>query len=138
MFVSIICICLIISSHTVLGISYEIVEATFASTQRSFTDDTPDLEEILQCPYENMDMRMLGSALFEQGFLSTRRRSVKHTCGNLGLGDTGYMTEHNNFVVVGSISNLILSTYSKPPSHFPDISGDIWYAGLQLESLQRP
>ena len=72
-----------------------------------------------------MDMCMLGAALFEQGFLSTRMRRVKHTCDNLGLGDIGYMTEHNDFVVVGNVFNLILSTCSRAPSHFPDVS-DIW------------
>ena len=89
-----------------------------------------------------MDMRMLGAALFEQGFLGTRSRRVKDTCDNLGLGDIGYMTENDNFVVVGNVFNLILSTYSRSPSHFPD--SDIWNAECGLShrfdycSLENP
>ena len=89
------------------------MEATFCASSlgRTFPDaDTPDLEQLLQSPYEDMDMDMLGSALFEQGLLNVRRRRVKHTCDNLGLGDIGYMTEHNNFAVIGNMFNLILST----------------------------
>ena len=90
-----------------------------------------------------MDMRTLGAALFEQGLLGTRSRGVKDTCDNIGLGDIGYMTEHDNFVVVGNIFNLILSTYSRAPSHFPDVC-DIWNAKCSLNhrgdycSLENP
>ena len=81
-----------------------------------------------------MDMRKLGAALFEQGLLNTRRRWVKRTGDNLGLGDIGYMAEHDNFVIVGNIFNLILSTYGRAPSHCTDIS-DLWYMGDYLSHL---
>ena len=81
-----------------------------------------------------MDLPMLGAALFEQGLLSTRRRWVKHSCDNLGLGDIGYIAEHDNFVVIGNVFNLILSTYGRAPSHYTDIS-DMWYANDSLSHL---
>ena len=43
--------------------AYGLIEATFASyREESFFDDSLELEEILQCPYEDIDVRMLGAA----------------------------------------------------------------------------
>ena len=122
--------------------AYGLVEATFCASSlgRSFPnitpdlDVTPDLKEIFQCAYEDMDMHRLGIALFEQGVLSTRRRWVKRTYDTLGLGDIGYMTEHNNFVVIGNVFNLILSTYGRTPSHCLDVS-NTWDVDFYLNHL---
>ena len=87
-----------------------IVQATFGSSDLGvcFLNDTPDLEEILQCPYEDMNMPMLSAALFKQGLLSSHIDWVKHTCDNLGLGDIGYIY---GISIITVIESGVLCTY---------------------------
>ena len=69
----------------------------------------PDLEQILGCPREEIDLTMLGDTFLEHGWLRTRSHLVKPTCHKVGLGDIGYMTEDDEFVIVDNVYNLIVS-----------------------------
>ena len=69
----------------------------------------PDLEQILGCPRDKIDLTMLGDTFLEHGWLRPRSRQVKPTCYKVGLGDIGYMTEDDEFVIVDNVYNLIVS-----------------------------
>ena len=82
---------------------------------------TPKLEEIFQCPYQNIDLRMLRDALLEHGWFTSRGRWIKPTCYNIGLGDIGYMNEDDEFVTVDNVYNLLVSTSnSRDGMYYPE------------------
>ena len=82
---------------------------------------TSKLEEIFQCPYQNIDIRMLRDAFLENGWLRLRNRWVKPTCYNIGLGDVGYMNEEDKFVTVDNVYNLLVSTSdSRDGMYYPE------------------
>ena len=68
-----------------------------------------DLEQILGCPREEIDLTMLGDIFLEYGWLRPRSHWVKPTCYKVGLGDIGYMTEDDEFVIVDNLYTLIVS-----------------------------
>ena len=76
----------------------------------------PDLEQILGCPRNKIDLTMLGDTFLDHGWLRPRDRRVKPTCYKVGLGDIGYMTEDDEFVIVDNVYNLIVSDPSFPHS----------------------
>ena len=65
-------------------------------------ESTDDLVDILECPYEEISLPMLGAALFERGLLRPRILPIRPT-GTIALGDVGYVTEAGDFVVVDNV-----------------------------------
>jgi hypothetical protein len=61
------------------------------------------------CDFQDMDLPMLGSALFEHGWLGACHVTVTAT-SNIGLGDVVYMAENGLLVVVDNLHNHMMST----------------------------
>ena len=72
-------------------------------------ESTDDLVDILECPYEQTSLPMLGAALFERGLLRPRFLQIRPT-GTIALGDVSYVTETGDFVVVDNVHQYMQAT----------------------------
>ena len=71
---------------------------------------TDDLVDVLGCPYAEINLSMLGAAMFERGLLAPRYLSI-HLTGTIALGDVGYETDDGKFVVIENVHQDLQAAY---------------------------